>query len=82
MKAKSQFVASKFLQSKSIKFGEIFAAAVSSSSVRLLSSIPCERDWDLYHFDTDQAFEQSKSDENVFLRMLNGWRSISDNIMP
>ena len=35
----------------------------------LLSAIVCELDLDVCHFDVDQAFVQSKLDEDVFLRL-------------
>ena len=37
--------------------------------MRLLSVIACELDPDVCHFDVEQAFVQSKLDEDVFLRL-------------
>ena len=45
---------------------------MSSSCVRLLSAIACELDLDVCHFDVEQAFVQSKLDEDVFLRLPRG----------
>ncbi|CAM9728232.1 unnamed protein product [Ascophyllum nodosum] len=53
-------------------FGETFAPTVSSFCVRLLSAIVCELDLDVCHFDVEQAFVQSKLDEDVFLRLPRG----------
>ena len=66
VKAKSRLVARGFKQREGIDFGEAFSPTVSSFCVRLLSAIACECDMDLCHFDVDQAFVQSRLDENVF----------------
>ena len=55
-----------FKQRKGIDFGDTFAPTASSSCVRLLSAIACELDLDVCHFDVEQAFVQSKLDEDVF----------------
>ena len=69
VKAKSRLVARGFKQREGIDFGETFAPTVSSSCVRLLSAIACECDLYLCHFDVDQAFVQTRLDENIFLRL-------------
>ena len=40
--------------------------------MRLLNAIACELDLDVCHFDVEQAFVQSKLDEDVFLRLPRG----------
>ena len=45
--------------------------------MRLLNAIACECDSDLCHFDTDQAFVQSRLDDNVFLRLPKGCGKMS-----
>ena len=40
--------------------------------MRLLSAIACELDLDVCHFDVEQAFVQSKLNEDVFLRLPKG----------
>ena len=67
VKAKSRLVAHGFKQREGIDFGETFSPTVSSSCVRLLSAIACECDLDICHFGVDQAFVQSRLDENIFL---------------
>ena len=59
VKAKSRLVARGFKQREGIDFDETLAPTVSSSCVRLLSAIACERDLDLCHCGVDQAFVQS-----------------------
>ena len=49
--------------------------------MRLLSAIACELDLDVCHFDVEQAFVQSKQDEDVFLRLPKGCRSLSGKIV-
>ena len=58
-----------------IDFGELFAPTVALSSVRLLTAMACELDFDLCHFDFEQAFVQSDLEENfkcVCLRVAVG----------
>ena len=69
VKAKSRLVVRGFKQREGVDFSETFAPTVSSSCVRLLSAIACECDFDLCHFDEDQAFVQSDLEEDVFLRL-------------
>ena len=68
-------------QRKSIDFGETFAPTVLSSCVRLLSAIAYELDRDVRHFDVDQAFVQSKLDEDVCLCLPKGCGSLSGRIV-
>ena len=49
--------------------------------MRLLSAIACELDLDVCHFDVEQAFVQSKQDEDVFLCLPKGCRSLSGKIV-
>ena len=44
-----------------------------------LSAIACELDLDVCHFDVEQAFVQSKLDEDVFLRLPRGCGRLSGN---
>ena len=81
VKAKSRLVARGFKQREGIDFGEMFAPTVSSPCVRLLSAIACECDLDLCHFDVDQAFVQSRLDENVFLRLPKGCGKMSGKVV-
>ena len=80
-KAKSRLVARGFKHCEGMYFGETFAPTVSSSCVRLLSAIACHLDRDVCHFDVEQAFVQSKLDEDVFLRLPEGCGSLSGKIV-
>ena len=80
-KAKSTLVARGFKQREGIDFGETFAPTVSSSCVRSLSAIACELGLDVCHFDVEQAFVQSKLDEDVFLRLSRGCARLSGKIV-
>ena len=70
-----------FKQREGIDFGETFFPTVSSSCVRLLSAIAWEFDLDLCHFDVDQAFVQSRLEENVFLQLPRGCGKMSGKIV-
>ena len=81
VKAKSRLVARGFKQREGVDFSETFAHTVSSSCVRLLSAIACERDLDLGHVDLDQAFVQSDLEEDVFLRLPKGCGNLSGKVV-
>ena len=49
--------------------------------MRLLSAIACELDLDVCHFDVEQAFIQSKLDEDVCLRLPKGCGRLSGKIV-
>ena len=49
--------------------------------MRLLSAIACEFDLDMCRFDVEQAFVQSKLDEDVFLRLPRGCGRLSGKIV-
>ena len=67
MGSKSQIETSgaRLQAARSNRFWSEVAPAVSRSCVCLLSAIACECDVDLCYFDVDQAFVQSRLDENV-----------------
>ena len=50
-------------------------------NIRLLTTIACELGLDLCSFDAEQAFVQSKLDEDVYLRMLQGCGALSSKVM-
>ena len=81
VKAKSRLVARGFKQREGIDFGETFAPTVSSSCVHLLSVVEYECDLDLCHFDVDQAFAQSRLEENVSLRLPRGCGKMSGKVV-
>ena len=81
VKPKSRLVARSFKQREGIDFGKTFSPTVSSSCVRLLSAVACEFDLDLRHSDVDQAFVQSRLDENVFLRLPRGYGKMSGKVV-
>ena len=49
--------------------------------MRLLSANVCELNLDVCHFDVEQAFVQSKLDEDVFLRPPKGCARLSGKIV-
>ena len=70
-----------FKQREGIEFGETFAPTFFSSCVRLLSDIACEFDLDLCNFHVDQTFVQSQLDEDIFLHLPKGCRSLYGKIV-
>ena len=59
----------------------MFALAVLSSCVRLLSATACEFGLDAYRFDAEQAFVQYKLDWDIFLRLPKGCGSLPGKIV-
>ena len=52
-----------------VDYLETFFPYPCVSSIRLLTAVACELGLDLYQFDAEQAFVQSKLDEGVYLRL-------------
>lgn len=81
-RAKARLVARGFVQREGVDFFETFSACPSVASIRLmLDAIACELDWDLRHFDAEQAFVQSKLDEDVYVRLPSGCGSLSGEMV-
>ncbi len=72
VKAKARVVAKGFSQVEGVDYLDTFAPTPATSSIRLLAAFACEKDLDMYHFDAEQAFLQSKLDEEIYLRLPPG----------
>lgn len=81
VRAKARLVARGFGQRAGVDFFETFSPCPSVTSIRLLAAIACEKDWDLCHFDAEQAFVQSKLDEVVFVRLPPGCGVLSGKVV-
>ena len=53
--------------------GGVFAPTVAVSSVRIMSTLACEQNLDLRHFDIDKASAQSNDKEIVRIRVPKVW---------
>ena len=53
-KVKTRLIARDDVQREYIEFGDLYALAVASSSVRLLAALACEHNLELCHFDIDR----------------------------
>ena len=71
-RAKARLVARGCGQREGIDLFETFAPTPTASCIRLLGDIACELDLDPCHFDAEQAFVQSKLDEDAFMRLPRG----------
>ena len=69
------------MQREYIDFGDLYAPTIASSSVRLLAALACEHDLELCHFDIDQAFVREDLAENVYMRLPEGFGSLSEKIV-
>ena len=81
VRAKARLVARGFAWREGMDFFETFSPCPSVASIRLLAAIACEFDWDLCHFDAEQAFVQSKLDEVVFIRLPPGCGELSGKVV-
>ena len=81
MRAKVRLVPRGFGQREGVVFFETFSPCPSVASIRLFAAIACEFDWDLYHFDAEQAFVQSKLDEVVSTRVPPGCGKLSGKVV-
>ena len=81
VKAKARLVARGFGQREGVDYFETFAPTPASACIRLLASIACELDFDLCHFDAEQAFVQSDLEEDVFMRLPKGCDDLSGKVV-
>ena len=81
VRAKARLVARGFAQREGIDFFEAFSPCPSVASNRSLPAIACEFDWNLCHFDAEQAFVQLKLDKVVFIRLPPGCGELSGKVV-
>ena len=58
VKAKARLVAKLFSQQRRVDFLEVFSPAAKTATIRLLVVLAKKFEWDLSHFDVEQAFVQ------------------------
>ena len=74
-------VARGFRQREGVDFFDTYSPCPLVSSIRLLTAIACDLDWDLCHFDAEQAFVQARLDEEVYIRLPQGCGALSDKVV-
>lgn len=47
----------------------------------MLAAVACELDWELQHYDAEQALVQSELRETVFVRLPSGCGSLSGKVV-
>ena len=72
VKAKARLVAKGFSQVHGQDFFETFAPTPSMSAIRTLAAFACENELPLFHLDAEQAFIQSKLQEEIYLKLPPG----------
>ena len=77
IKPKARLVAKGFSQKLGIDYDETFAPTPHASSIRLLLATAVQEDLDILHFDAEQAFIESKLEENIYMRLPPGCGSTS-----
>ena len=81
VRAKARLLARYFSQREGVDYLETFSPCPCVPSIRLLTAIACELGLDLCHFDAEQAFVQSKVDDDVYLRMPQGCGALSVKVV-
>ena len=80
--AKGRLVAKGFNQIPGIDFGRTFAPVVKASSVRLLAALACHHGWVLDCFDATRAFLWGELEEEIYMKLPNGFRLPPDTALP
>ena len=80
-KAKARLVAKGFSQKPGVDYDETFAPTPASPSIRLLVATAVEQDFDLFHFDAEQAFVQSDLDNEIYMRLPPGCGDLSGKVV-
>lgn len=81
VRAKARLVARGFGQRAGIDFFETFSPCPSVTSIRFLTAIACSLEWELWHYDVEQAFVQATLSEDVYARLPKGCGSLSGRIV-
>ena len=81
MRTKARLVARGFSQREGADYLETFSPYPCVPSIRLLTAIACELGLDICQFHAEQAFVQSKLEEDVYLRMPQGCRALSRKVV-
>ena len=80
VKTKARLVAKGFKQKYGMDYLEIFSPTANAASQRLLVALACKYNLELLHWDIEQAFVQSESDHEVFIKLPPGCSSISGTV--
>ncbi len=78
-KFKARIVARGFTQRYGIDYKETFAPVVNFNSVRLLLTIAATDDLDLYHLDTKSAFLMAPLEEEIYMKLPEGFDKMLGN---
>ena len=81
VKAKARLVAKGFSQVEGVDYFETFAPTPNAASIRLVAALACKLDWELNHFDVEQAFVQSELDSEVYMRLPSGCGFMSGKVV-
>lgn len=48
----------------------------------MIATTALQYDWNLNHLDIEQAFVQSRTDREIFMGLLEGWRRMCEVMRP
>ena len=80
-KAKTSLVARGNIQREFVDFADLYAPTVATSSMRLFATSANDYDFELCHFDVDQAFVRADLKKDVFMRLPEGCGELSGKIV-
>ena len=70
---KARLVAQGFSQIPGVDFGKTFAPVAKPASIRIISALAAQLDWELDSFDAKRAFLWGKLKEDVYMRQAPGF---------
>lgn len=70
---KARVVAKGYAQREGIDYGETYAPTANFGSLRATMALACTHDWELVHFDISNAFLNSKTEFEVFMKQPDGF---------
>ncbi|CAB1097067.1 unnamed protein product [Ectocarpus sp. CCAP 1310/34] len=68
-------------QREGVDYFETFSPCPSVSSICVLAAIACYLGWDFVHLDAEQAFVQSKLEDDVHIRLPQGCGSLAGKVV-
>ena len=83
-KAKATLVARGFSQTEGVDYFQKLSPTPAASTIRLVAvaaAAALENNFDLFHFDAEQAFVQSKLDTDVYMRTPDGCGELSGKVV-
>jgi hypothetical protein len=79
---KGRLVAKGFHQLPGVDYGSTFAPVAKAASVRMVAAVACLEDWELDCFDATRAFLWGELEEEIYMRLPDGFELPGDFQLP